>query len=52
MDRVEAMAVEKGTLAQAVGIMRTIPVAVGEDLIMSEQINKISVATKRLAMAR
>ena len=52
LEQEEVLAAEEGTLVEAVGIMRLIPVAVEEDLITSEQINKISVATKQLAMVR
>ena len=52
MDRAGVLEEEGGTLGEAVEIIYGVPVEEGEDLITLEQISKINVVIKRLAMVR
>ena len=50
MEVEEVLVAAEGTLVEAVEIMKTTPVGVGEDLTMQEQISKLNANTKQLAM--
>ena len=50
MEVEEVLVVVEGTLVEAVEIMKSTPVEEEEDLITPEQISKMNVATKQLAM--
>ena len=52
MDGEEVVEAVEGTLVEAVEIMKMTPVEEGEDPTTAEQISRMSVVTKHLAMAR
>ena len=52
MDREEVLEAVEGTLVEAVEIMKMTLVEEGEDPTTAEQISRMSVVTKHLAMAR